>query len=103
MAAVARRFECSVTSERPWHGPPRCLRRRYAVRGSTVMNRDIRPLPIPPADRAALAAAGGIVRFVAGLDPSPRPMTAAEIEALLNDPLAVLLLRRGVFPRTLAE
>jgi hypothetical protein len=68
------------------------------------LNRDIRPLPIRPADRAALAeSGGGIVRFIAGVDQTPRPMTAAEIDDLLNDPLAVLLLRRGVFPSTLAE
>lgn len=68
------------------------------------LNRDIRPLPMRPADRAALQdQGGGIVRFVAGLDQAPRPMTDVEVEDLLNDPLAVLLLRRGTYPRTLTE
>ena len=58
-----------------------------------------------PGDAAAVAAVdgGSIVRFIVGLDASPTPMTAVKIEDLLNDPLATLLLRRGTFPRTLAE
>jgi len=69
------------------------------------LNRDFRKLLTQPGEVAALAVAdeGSIVRFIVGLDPSPRPMSAAELEDLLNDPLATLLLRRGIFPRTLAE
>jgi hypothetical protein len=44
-----------------------------------------------------------IHRFILGIDDKPRPMTEEEIGDELNDPFAVLLLRRGVFPTTLAE
>src|ERR687885_2090242 len=54
-------------------------------------------------DRAILSQGGQIFRCVLGVDPAPRPMSAAEVGDLLNDPLAVLLLRRNVFPGTVGE
>jgi hypothetical protein len=44
-----------------------------------------------------------IYRYVVNVDPAPRKMADPEVAALLQDPLATLLLRRGVFPQTLRE
>ena len=44
-----------------------------------------------------------INREVQGLDPIRREMTDAEIASELNDPLALLVLRRNVFPPTLDD
>lgn len=46
---------------------------------------------------------GRLYRFVLGLDDAPSQMTDAEIDKLLQDPFAQLLLRRGTFPLTLRE
>lgn len=51
---------------------------------------------------AQALTAGTLYRFVVGLDPAPRPLTAEEIEAL-HDPFATGLLGRGSFPLTLRE
>ena len=45
---------------------------------------------------------GTLYRFVVGVDPAPRPLTAEEIEAL-HDPFATGLLRWKSFPLTLRE
>ncbi len=56
-----------------------------------------------PDPAAAVALTPGTVhRFVLGVDPVPRPLTADELDAL-NDPVATALLRRGVFPQTARE
>jgi hypothetical protein len=47
--------------------------------------------------------AGRVYRFLLGLDDAPRPMTPAEMAQWLNDPLATLVLRRGVLPQTLDD
>ena len=48
-------------------------------------------------------AADRINQHIQGQDPPTRGMTDEEITRLLNDPLASLVLRKGVFPRSLAE
>lgn len=47
--------------------------------------------------------AGRVYRAVRGLDELPRPMTDEELGTLLRDPFAELLLKRGVFPKTLRD
>lgn len=47
--------------------------------------------------------AGRVYRFVLGIDPAPVAMSAEEVETLLRDPFAQLLLRKGTFPLTLRE
>jgi hypothetical protein len=54
---------------------------------------------LPP---AALAP-DAVHRFVVGEDTAPRRLTAEEASRELGDPFAVLLLLRGVFPRTGGE
>jgi hypothetical protein len=44
-----------------------------------------------------------ILRFVEGADAAPKPMADAEVKALLNDPWAVHILRKGVFPDDLTK
>lgn len=44
-----------------------------------------------------------IMQFLAGVDAQAREMTDGEVAAQLNDPLATLVLRRGVFPATLDD
>jgi hypothetical protein len=74
-----------------------------ARRGKTSESRSRRgrsafgPLP-----KAGLAAEQ-IHRFILGIDPRPRPMTVNEAAKELSDPFAVLLLRKGKFPRTHLE
>ena len=60
---------------------------------------------LPRAPEAAFESTGGgqLVAFVAGMDAAARPMSDAEAAQKLRDPFATLVLRRGVFPRTLAE
>jgi hypothetical protein len=50
-------------------------------------------------DSVAPFDADALHRFVVGTDPTPRSMTAAEVEKL-GDPFASLLLARGKFPRS---
>jgi hypothetical protein len=45
--------------------------------------------------------AGRVYRFVLGLDSMPQPLPDEEVDALLRDPFARLLLRRKTFPLTL--
>jgi hypothetical protein len=56
-----------------------------------------------PARDGYVLEAGRLYRFVLGLDDAPRPMTPAETAQWLNDPLATLVLRRGILPQTLDE
>jgi hypothetical protein len=56
-----------------------------------------------PEIAAKATAAEQIHRFVIGIDQAPRPMTKEEIADELNDPFAVLLLRKGNFPETHLE
>lgn len=44
-----------------------------------------------------------INQHIVGQSPPTRGMTAEEIAKLLNDPFATLVLRRGVFPKSLSE
>jgi hypothetical protein len=44
------------------------------------------------------AGSAAILRFVEGIDPAAVPMAAAEVASELNDPWAVLVLRKGTFP-----
>lgn len=44
-----------------------------------------------------------IMRFITGIDVHAHEMTDAEIFAELNDPMATLVLRRGVFPATIDD
>lgn len=44
-----------------------------------------------------------IQRFIVGVDTTPRAMTEEEIAAELEDPFAVRVLRKGVFPTTVHE
>ncbi len=46
------------------------------------------------------AESASLRRFLVGLDTAPQLMERAEIESELNDPLAALLFRQGVFPST---
>jgi hypothetical protein len=46
---------------------------------------------------------GQIHRFVEGIDAAPLVMTDEEVTKELNDPFAVLLLRKGTFPSTVHE
>jgi hypothetical protein len=64
----------------------------------------MRELALTAEHQAGLASAGGgIFRFIMGLDAAPQNMSDADAAATLNDPFAVLLLRRGTFPQTLAD
>jgi hypothetical protein len=45
--------------------------------------------------------AGKVYRLVVGLDTHPTPMSTSDMEELLRDPFAELLLRRGTFPLSL--
>jgi hypothetical protein len=47
--------------------------------------------------------AGQIHRFISGIDPSPAVMSDQEVARELNDPFAVLLLRKAVFPAKVHE
>lgn len=62
------------------------------------------PDPTAGPDPAAAVALvpGTVYRFVLGVDPAPRPLTADELAAL-EDPFGAALLRRGVFPQTTRE
>jgi hypothetical protein len=55
-----------------------------------------------PASEVALQP-GQLYRFVLGLDPVPRPLVGDELNSLLRDPFAELLLKQGRFPLSLAE
>lgn len=44
-----------------------------------------------------------LLRFVVGVDTTPRPMTPEEMGTELGDPFATLVLRRGVFPENAEE
>src|SRR5262245_26726276 len=48
-------------------------------------------------------AAPQILRFVDGVDDSVKPMPPEDVTAQLNDPWAVLVLRKGTFPTGLKE
>lgn len=52
---------------------------------------------------AAGLPAGQIHRFISGIDASPAVMSAKEVARELNDPFAVLLLRKGTLPTTVHE
>ena len=60
---------------------------------------------LPRAPEAAFESTGGgqLVAFVEGMDAASRPMSEGEAAQKLRDPFATLVLRKGVFPRTLAE
>ncbi|HEX8650246.1 MAG TPA: hypothetical protein VF708_05350 [Pyrinomonadaceae bacterium] len=65
-------------------------------------SRSIIQLPIT-ASTMAEEEENRIHRQINGIDAVARPMTDAEIAAELNDPLALLVLRKGVFPSTLQD
>lgn len=46
---------------------------------------------------------GRLLRFIVGEDASPRPMSPQDVLAELGDPLATLLLAKGIFPTTADE
>src|SRR3954454_7223585 len=58
---------------------------------------------VPEAAVAEASEAQKIHRFVHGVDDKARGMTDDEIATELNDPFALLLLRKGVFPATVIE
>jgi hypothetical protein len=49
------------------------------------------------------AEAPHILRFVEGIDAAAVPMQASDVNTQLNDPWAVLVLRKGVFPKDITE
>ena len=57
----------------------------------------------PPTGLAADAAGRRIYRWLEGLDDRPVLMDPEEVNRELNDPMALLLLRRETFPATLLE
>ncbi|HLM03115.1 MAG TPA: hypothetical protein VK400_18835, partial [Pyrinomonadaceae bacterium] len=72
--------------------------RAYSYRHSAPGGKGMLEAGAPPA-----LEAGRIYRFVLGVDDFPKPVPEAEIETLLQDSFAGLLLRRGKFPLTLRE
>jgi hypothetical protein len=73
--------------------------RNYSYHGiSTKMTE---PLQLAEETEGQLEA-GKIHRLVVGIDvPPPKPMFSSEVEVLLRDPFAELLLKRSTFPLTL--
>lgn len=70
-------------------------------RRATAWPQPIRAAGVLPHDAPSLSA-GVLYRFVMGVDAQPARMDPLAVEAL-GDPLAVVLLRRGLFPLTVGE
>jgi hypothetical protein len=78
--------------------PTRGMRYREASRTEAADTESIAPIG---GNKRSLLQPGQLYRFVMGKDPAPVPMPEADLEHVLHDPFAELILKRRVFPLTL--
>lgn len=87
--SIERESYTFPTRNYPYRYPP--LRRDGRGEGDPASDEPAHPALDP----------GKLYSFVLGLDPMPRVMTSDEMDNVVRDPFASLLLKRGIFPLTL--